>query len=298
MTSIRRELRQFGLSPRKGMGQHFLVDRRVLERILRTAEVRPDEVVLEVGPGLGELTLGLARLARRVICVELDSGLAEVLKQKVKGLSNVDILIEDILKTDFEALFLRFQRPLKVVANLPYQISTPLLFRFMESRHLFSDLTLMLQREVVERLVAPPGGKPYGALSVLIQSVSEPSLRFVVRPSAFFPPPKVESAVVRILWKERTILDRVGEEWFRRVVRASFGYRRKTLLNALKRSDLLPSGSIEPRLKAIGIDPGRRPETLTLEEFALLAEGLRGPEKSIEKGPGNDYLKGDLNPRR
>lgn len=286
MASIQQELRRFGLLPKKRLGQHFLVDRKIIEKMIQTAEVQREDVVLEVGPGLGEMTLGLARLAQQVIAVEIDAQLAEILKQKTSSLSNVTVLVGDILQTDLEGLSDRIHGPLKVVANLPYQISTPLLFRLIELRHLFSSLTLMLQREVVERIIAPPGGKAYGALSVVMQSVSDPSLRFFVKPASFYPPPQVESAVVRIAWRENPLLGRTGEEWFRRVVKACFGYRRKTLLNALKHSNLVPPESLERRIKAVGIDPKRRPETLSLEEFLHLAEGLKGPQKIVCKTSG------------
>lgn len=273
--SLRNELSKHGLSPRKRLGQHFLIDRNIIEKVIRVAGVERDDVVLEVGPGLGEMTYRLAQRAKGVIAVEIDSRLVEILRQKMSAITNVEIVEEDILKTDFEVLAYRVKSPLKVVANLPYQISTPLLFRLIELRRLFSDLTLMLQREVVERITAPPGEKAYGALSVLIQSVSHPSLQFVVKPSAFFPPPKVESAVVQIVWKEKPSIEEKEEEWFKKVVRASFGYRRKTLLNALKLSRLVPLETIELKMDAIGIDPQRRPETLSLEEFVRLAKVLK-----------------------
>lgn len=275
MVSIRQELKEHGLFLKKRLGQHFLVDRNIIDKVIRAAGVKKDDVILEVGPGLGEMTLGLARLAKKVVAVEIDSRLAEILKKKMSSASNVEIFPADILRIDFDSLSGHVKSPLKVVANLPYQISTPLLFRFIESRHLFSSLTLMLQREVVERMIAPPGGKEYGALSVIIQRVSNPAVQFIVKPSAFFPPPKVESAVVKVVWKEKPLTGVRSEEWFKRVVKASFGYRRKTLLNALKHSKLVFPDSIESRMDAVGIDPKRRPETLSLQEFIRLADALR-----------------------
>lgn len=279
MVSIRQELKEYGLSPKKRLGQHFLADRNILDKVIRTAEVSKEDVVLEVGPGLGQMTLALAQQAKYVIAVEIDSKLVHVLKQKVSDLSNVKILWGDILKVNFGLLFLPARKPLKVVANLPYHLSTPLLFRFIESRRYFSSLTLMLQREVVERITAPPGGKEYGALSVLVQMVSRPSVGFFIKPSAFYPPPKVESAVVRMDWRDDPMVKTVDEGWFREVVQASFSHRRKTLINSLKYSSLsLPSGPAK-KMEAIGIDPGRRPETLTLEEFVRLSEALMDKER-------------------
>lgn len=275
MVSIRQELEAYGLSPRKRLSQHFLTDRNILDKVIRTAEVSKQDVVLEVGPGTGEMTLALARKAEKVIAVEVDSNLVERLRKKLSDIPNVQIIRKDILRVDFSSLLGGEGKPLKVVANLPYRISTPLLFRFIESRIYFSSLTLMLQREVVERMIAPPGGKGYGALSVLIQKVSHPSLRFLVKPSAFFPPPKVESAVVQIVWRDDLMREADDEMWFQEVVKSSFSHRRKTLINSLKHSRLFLPPSPEKRMEATGIDPRRRPETLTLQEFIRLADALK-----------------------
>jgi 16S rRNA (adenine1518-N6/adenine1519-N6)-dimethyltransferase len=275
MVSIRKELAEYGLVPRKRWGQHFLVDRNIINKVVRIAQVGEKDSVLEVGPGLGEMTLLLSRQARRVIAVEIDPKLVAILREKAAAHPNIEIIEEDILKFDFKELPRPDGHPLKVVANLPYQISTPLLFRFIESRKIFSTLTLMLQREVAERLVASPGGKAYGPLSVSVQVVSDVSIRFFIKPAAFFPPPKVESAVVQLMWRESPLVDLSEETWLHRVVRACFGYRRKTLINALKHSDLLLPPSPEESLESIGINPRRRPETLTIQEFIRLAQILK-----------------------
>lgn len=274
--SIKKELARYGLRPRKRFGQHFLIDRSVLDRLIRTAGVEKDDEILEVGAGLGEMTLLLARRVRQVIAVEIDQTLVKILREKVASFPNVSVVEGDVLRMDFGDLPHQKGRKLKVVANLPYQISTPLLFRFIESRGLFSCLTLMLQREVAERMTASPGGKQYGPLSIFIQAVSQVSIQFTVQPRAFFPPPKVESAVVRMIWRERPLVPEEDEEWFRRVVKACFGYRRKKLINGLRYSDLPLPQDIELRIRAIGVDPERRPETLSLEEFKGLAKALRG----------------------
>jgi 16S rRNA (adenine1518-N6/adenine1519-N6)-dimethyltransferase len=274
MASIRKELEEYGLVPRKGWGQHFLLDRNILNKVIRTAQVEKEDVVLEVGPGLGEMTLALARQVKKVIAVEIDPKLVAILNKKMKDYPNVEVVKGDILKVDFRQFLKREGHPIKVVANLPYQISTPLLFRFIESKEAFSTFTLMLQKEVAERMVAPPGRKEYGPLSIFIQMFSDVSIRFFIKPSAFFPPPKVESAVVHMVWKEKPMIETNDEEWFKRVVRACFGYRRKTLVNALKHSELFLPEPVELKMEAIGIDPRRRPETLTIQEFAGLAEAL------------------------
>ena len=268
MVSIRKELKEYGLIPKKGWGQHFLIDRNILNKVIRTAQVNEKDVVLEVGPGLGEMTVGLAKKAKKVIAVEIDPKMVEILKKKMMDYPNVEVVKGDILKVDFDKLLHQGKDPVKVVANLPYQISTPLLFRFIESRELFSTLTLMLQKEVAERMVASPGGKEYGPLSIFVQLVSNLSIRFFVKPTAFFPPPKVESAVIHMTWKEKPMVEIKDEEWFKKIVKGCFGYRRKTLTNALKHSGLSLPHDIEPRIKRIGIDPQRRPETLSIQEFA------------------------------
>jgi len=275
MVSIKKELAEYDLIPRKRWSQHFLVDRNILNKVIRTAQVEKEDMVLEVGPGLGEMTLALARQVKRVIAIEIDPKLVAILNKKMKDYPNVEVVKGDILKVDFRQFLKREGHPIKVVANLPYQISTPLLFRFIESKEAFSTFTLMLQREVAERMVAPPGRKEYGPLSIFIQMFSDVSIRFFIKPSAFFPPPKVESAVVHMVWKEKPMIETNDEEWFKRVVRACFGYRRKTLVNALKHSELFLPEPVELKMEAIGIDPRRRPETLTIQEFAGLAEALK-----------------------
>jgi len=275
MLSIRKELSEYGLIPKKRLGQHFLVDRNILNKMIRMAHVNENDVILEIGPGLGEMTMGLAKKAKKVVTIEIDPNLVEILKKKVMDYPNVEVVKGDILKVDFNRLLHHEKNPLKVVANLPYQISTPLLFRFIESRQLFSTLNLMVQKEVAERFVAPSGRKEYGPLSIFVQMVSNLSILFFVKPTAFFPPPKVESAVIHITWKEKPMVEIKDEEWFKKIVKGCFGYRRKTLINAVKHSELPLPNDIELRIKEIDIDPRRRPETLTIQEFATLSEILR-----------------------
>ena len=276
MVTIRGELREYGLVPRKGLGQHFLIDRNILNKIIRTAGIEKEDTVLEVGSGLGEMTLALAHQARKVISVEIDPKLSEILKKKTEDCPNVDVLRHDILEIDFNEFRGRGWTPIKVVANLPYQISTPLLFRFVEARQVFSTLTLMLQREVAERMVASPGTKEYGPLSIFLQLYSSLSIRFLVKPNAFFPPPRVESAVVHMVWRETPAVELSDAKWFKDVVRGCFNYRRKTLRNALNHSGICMPQALEEKLRGIGLDPRQRPETLTIEEFGRLTDMLKG----------------------
>lgn len=272
---MRSELLKYGLFARKRLGQHFLVDPNILNKVVRAAELGKEDVVLEVGPGLGGMTLALAREAKKVIAIEIDPKLATILREKIVGQPNVEIVEKDILQVDFRHLLQNEAHTVKVVANLPYQISTPVLFRFMESKRLFSTFTLMLQREVAERMVAPPGRKEYGPLTVFVRSFLEVSIRFFVKPSAFFPPPKVDSAVIHMHWKERPAIEPDQEEWFKKIVKSCFGYRRKTLINALRHSELSLPEAFESKIEKIGINPRRRPETLSIHEFVILAETLK-----------------------
>ena len=275
MVSIRKELAEFGLTPRKKWGQNFLVDRNILHKIVREAQIEKEDTVLEIGPGLGEMTRVLAEAARRVITIEVDPKLVAILEEKLASSPNVRVIHGDVLKIDLlEALPVETQ-PVKVVANLPYQISTPLFFRFIELKRMFSTLTLMVQKEVADRMVASPGTSDYGPLSIFIQLSAKISVLFPVKPAAFFPPPKVESKVVQINWREKPLVGPEDEPWFREVVRGCLGYRRKTLLNALRHSGLpLPEG-LEGRLEAAGLDPRRRPETFEIQELVKLAQVLK-----------------------
>ena len=262
--------------PRKRLGQHFLVDKNAREKIVRIAALDPEDVVLEIGPGRGEMTDALAERCRRVIAVEIDKRLADRLGRDTECLENVDVIHGDALKVDFESLCRPFGRRLKVVANLPYQISTPLLARFVEWRHLFSVLILMLQKEVAQRIVSQPGNKHYGVLSVLLQLYTTPSIEMVLPPDCFVPRPRVDSALVRFLVHERPKEDVPDEEIFKRVVRACFGHRRKSLKNALRSilAEDCDAHEIEETMMSLGIDPARRAETLNLKEFAQLTAGL------------------------
>ena len=275
MASIKKELKEYGLFPKKRLGQHFLVDHAILDQVIRIAQTEKEDVVLEIGSGLGEMTLALAHQVKKVIAVEIDQKLVAILNKKIKEFPNVEVVKSDILKVDFKPFLEKEGHLIKVVANLPYQISTPLLFRFIESKEVFATFTLTLQKEVAERMAAPPGRKEYGPLSIFTQMFLDVSICFFIKPSAFFPPPKVDSAVVHMVWKEKPVIEANDEEWFKRVVKACFGYRRKTLANALKHSELTLPESVELKMEEIGIDPRRRPETLTIQEFVRLADALK-----------------------
>lgn len=265
-----------GFFARKRLGQHFLVDRRAMDKVIQVADLDPEDVVLEIGPGRGEMTLVLAKKSRRVIAVEIDDRLVATLIEKTALLGNVDVIHGDALRLDLEEICRSVGRRLKIVANLPYQISTPLLVRFLALRQLFSSMVLMLQKEVALRVVARPRTKDYGSLSVFVQLYTTPTIEMVLPSDCFFPRPKVDSALVRFSVHETPKVEIHNETVFRRVVRASFGHRRKILKNALR--SILPEGRLINEIGAIleelGINPTRRAETLSLDEFARLTGGL------------------------
>jgi 16S rRNA (adenine1518-N6/adenine1519-N6)-dimethyltransferase len=274
MTSVRTLLAKYSISPAKRLGQHFLMDKGIMMVIVRIAEVNSHDTVVEVGPGLGEMTKLLASKAKRVIAIEVDESMVALLKEQLDEYDNIVLHRGDALKFDFLNESRKWGEKLKVVSNLPYNISTQLLFRFVEMREAFSGITLMLQKEVAERIVAIPGGRQYGVLSVLLQIHCDASIRRIVPPSSFFPRPKVESAVVRFDFLQKPRVEIEDEAIFRKVVKASFGHRRKTLKNALKTAAFfnLEGEKIEVNLRQAGIDLMRRGETLTLREFAAISE--------------------------
>jgi 16S rRNA (adenine1518-N6/adenine1519-N6)-dimethyltransferase len=276
VASLMQELKQREVFPKKALGQHFLIDQGIAEKIVRLADLRAEDCVVEIGPGMGVLTFRMLPLVKQLIAVELDQGMADYLRGKGEGQASLTVIRQDVLGFDFERVAQEAGRRLRVVANLPYNISTPVVFRLLEYREALTHLTLMLQREVAERIIAPPSGKDYGLLSIFTQLYASPKIVMRVPPEAFHPRPKVESAVVRFEILEHPRIAIEDEVFFKKVVKASFAQRRKTLLNALRgASSPLPKEEIEAALTAAGIDPRRRAETLNLAEFQRLAEALK-----------------------
>lgn len=276
--------------PKKRFGQHFLRDQNIIRKIIEGAGVFKEDIVLEIGPGLGDMTSILSQKAERVIAVELDRELCSILSEKFVE-RNVEIISADALKFDIGGLYERVGRKIKVVANLPYNISTPVLFRLLEGKEYISSMTLMFQKEVADRLVAKPCTKDYGILSVYAQLYTAPSLLFKVSPHAFTPPPKVDSAVVRLDVLAGPSVKTDDEELMLKVVKAAFGQRRKTMLNALSSGLSLPKEAVEAALKRAEIDGSRRGETLTLLEFSSLSNSI-ALSQARRVGPlieGNNY---------
>lgn len=268
-------LHRYGVTPRKGWGQNFLVDRRVLELILDTAGPDPGDLVLEIGPGIGTLTRALADKAGRVVALEVDPRLVAVLGETLAGLENVQVIHADALEVDLQELARSYLRDnpgagCRLVANLPYSITSPLLIKLVKTRVPFRQAVVTVQREVGERIAALPGRKEYGFLSLILQYYTRPELIAVVPPAAFYPPPKVESSIVRLRRLPAPAVD-AEEELLFSIARAAFGKRRKTLGNALEGLHGLDKEAVKDILTRAGIDPALRGETLGLEEFGRIA---------------------------
>ncbi len=285
-------LKEHGISAKKKYGQNFLIDKRVLDRIIEGAGISVEDTVLEIGPGIGTLTQALCLKAGKVIAVEIDKDMIPLLQENLSGLDNYEIINEDILKLDLKEMFgasspLRDGTDLKngesaagglkVVANLPYYITTPIIIELLESGAGFDSITVMVQKEVAERMQAGPGGKDYGALTLLVRYYSEAEVIANVPPNSFIPRPGVDSAVIKLslLKKPRVETEDPGRLFA--IIRAAFSQRRKTLSNALKNDAALkiPRERTEAALEKMGLKTDIRGERLSLEEFAELSRLIR-----------------------
>jgi 16S rRNA (adenine1518-N6/adenine1519-N6)-dimethyltransferase len=273
--------RLHGSRPRKRFGQHFLVQSAVARRIVASADLAPSDVVVEVGPGLGALTQFIAEQVNVLHLVELDRDLAAYLSDITPaGECRMQVHAQDVLSFDFAGLAQQSGGRLVLLGNLPYNISSPLLFRLLESGSSLQRAVFMLQREVGERITASPGTKSYGVLSVLIGVYATVTSLFVVGPKQFYPPPRVDSLVVRLDFHDQPLLDEATFGFLRGLVNAAFQHRRKTLQNSLRGLTAPAAMPIPDALAVAGIDSRRRPETLHLDEFVRLAAVLLGRDVS------------------
>lgn len=275
--ATREAMKKFNIKALKRYGQNFLIDQKVLETILDAAQVNKEDCILEIGPGLGAMTKFLCEKASKVVAVEIDRQMVNALNINMLGLDNFRLINDDIMELNIRSLIYENfgDRKCKVVANLPYYITSPIIMKLLEERFHLNSITLMVQKEVAQRIAAEPGGKEYGALSVAVQYYSIPKIIETVPKTAFMPQPNVDSAVIHLLIRNEPPVSIKDEAMFFRVVRASFGQRRKTLLNSLYGSDLnLQKKDGEIILKKCGIEYRRRGETLSLEEFALLSDEI------------------------
>ncbi len=265
MISVRKMVAQYEIHPRKRLGQSFLEDRNIIRRIVALAEPAGDETVVEIGAGLGFMTEELAKKAGRVIALEVDQRLVGVLRERFAGQDRVEVLQMDVLKYDFSSACPGGR--IKVVGNIPYHISSPILFRLLDFRRSISLMILMFQKELADRITAPPGTKDYGIPSVLVARYTRATCELTVPPTCFYPVPDVVSSVLRItVRQEPNLLD---EALFAKIVRAAFAQRRKTLWNNLRQIGI-PEEMVDRMFAGSGIDRTRRAETLSVEEFSLL----------------------------
>jgi 16S rRNA (adenine1518-N6/adenine1519-N6)-dimethyltransferase len=272
------------LAPHKKFGQNFLVHRQTAEAIVRAAGIEKEDIVIEVGVGLGALTAPLAQAARHVLGYEIDSGIVRLHKEEGNLPANVTLIHQDILKADFREIVARCGDRLKIVANLPYSISNPFIFTLIDNATLLDSVTVMLQKEVAERLAAQPGSKEYGVPTLLLSSCATVKTVLHLSPAEFYPKPKVDSVVIRLDFRNRQVPRSLATEenfaLFRVLVRSSFNQRRKTILNTLGQIDILPpindraeqKSAVAAAIIRAGLQPDRRPETLSLEDFLRLTE--------------------------
>ena len=272
-------LQKYNFNFQKKFGQNFLIDEHVLDKIIRAAEITKDDYVLEIGPGIGTMTQYLACAAREVTAVEIDRALIPILEDTLKEYDNVSIINEDILKVDIAALAKEKNggRPIKVVANLPYYITTPIIMGLFESHVPLESITVMVQKEVADRMQVGPGTKDYGALSLAVQYYAEPYIVANVPPNCFMPRPAVGSAVIRLTRHQKLPVEVMDEKLMFRLIRASFNQRRKTLANGLKNSGELNLSKevITAAIEKLGKGSSVRGEALDLEEFARLTNIIK-----------------------
>jgi 16S rRNA (adenine1518-N6/adenine1519-N6)-dimethyltransferase len=267
----------------KKFGQNFLIDPHVLDKIIAAAQITDGDCVLEIGPGIGTMTQRLAESARHVIAVEIDKNLIPILEETLKEYHNITVINQDILKMDIPGLVDEYNQgaPIKVVANLPYYITTPIIMGLFESQVPIDNLTVMVQKEVAQRMQAGPGSKDYGALSLAVQYYAQPYLAANVPPNCFIPRPGVGSAVIRLSRHRRAPAQTENPALMFRLIRASFNQRRKTLQNGLNNSPELSYSRevIAAAIESLGLGPSVRGEALTLEQFARLADWFDAYER-------------------
>lgn len=276
--TIKRVMSQYGFRFSKSLGQNFIIDPGVIDRIVDGAEIAPTDAVIEIGPGIGVMTQALCERAKKVVAIEIDSALIPILKETMSGYDNLEIVHADVLKVDMNALIQRaFDADTlpKVVANLPYYVTTPIIMGLLEARVPISEMSVMIQKEVADRIAARPSTKAYGALSVAVQYFTEPTVMTKVPRHVFMPAPTVDSVVLRLKVRDTPPVALLDEAIFFKTVKDAFGKRRKTLLNALTGGHLgLTRDEAGAALESAGIAHQTRGEALSIQEFATLANAV------------------------
>ncbi len=279
-------LQKYGFRFQKKFGQNFLINPSVLEDIIAAAEVTKDDFVLEIGPGIGTMTQYLCESAREVVAVEVDRNLIPILEDTLSDYDNVTVINDDILKVDIAKLAQEKNagKPIKVVANLPYYITTPIIMGLFESHVPLESITIMVQKEVADRMQEGPGSKDYGALSLAVQYYAKPQIMVEVPPSCFMPQPNVGSAVIRLTRHETPPVDVKSEKLLFQVIRASFNQRRKTLVNGLSNFGAfgLSKEELQTCIEALGVSATIRGEALTLEQFAELSNIIYDHKNNVK----------------
>ena len=273
-----REIRdRFGFRFSKSLGQNFLTDKNIIDQILEGSGITGDDLVIEIGPGIGVITREAAQLAHKVIAIEIDTNLIPILNWTLGDLENVEIVNQDVLKTQLNDLIAKESFPgvVRVVGNLPYYITTPIIMKLLEDQVPAASITVMMQKEVADRLTAKPGTKDFGAISLMVEYFAEAKEIVKVPRTVFVPQPKVDSTVLRLDIRDEKPVKVADEEFLFKVIKAGFGQRRKTLSNALSVLKGYDKATILRCLEEAGIDPVRRGETLSLEEYARLSDVLR-----------------------
>ncbi len=275
-TTIKKIMNETGFKFSKSLGQNFLIDEHIVENIVNAMDIQPDDIVLEIGPGIGTITKEAANRCKKVYAIEIDKSLIPILNKTLEENENVEIINNDILKIDIKELFKEkeINQPVKVIGNLPYYITTPIIMKFLEEKVEMISFTTMIQKEVADRINAKPGKKDYGALSVAVQYYCEVDLVAQVPKTVFMPQPKVDSTVIKLTKREAPPVELDNEAMFFKVMRSGFQQRRKTLHNALSNGLGINKEIIEKSLITSDIDPKRRAETLSIQEFATLANKI------------------------
>ena len=280
-----KEKHRFQLS--KSLGQNFITDKNVIERIVEGAGPTEDDLVIEIGPGIGVLTAEAAQQAAKVVAIEIDSKLIPTLDETLAEYDNVEVINQDILKTDLNGIIDEqrakgsFSGDVKIIGNLPYYITTPIIMHILENSIRAESITVMMQKEVADRIKASPGNKTYGAISAAVQYYCEVEQVVSVPKEVFVPRPKVDSAVLKLTIRDKKPVDLIDEKAFFTCIKSGFGQRRKTLLNSLTGTYGLPKDEIRRILEEAGIDPVRRAETLDMNEFAAIANGVAAAKQTI-----------------
>lgn len=280
-----KEKHRFQLS--KSLGQNFITDKNVIERIVEGAGPTEDDLVIEIGPGIGVLTAEAAQQAAKVVAIEIDSKLIPILDETLAEYDNVEVINQDILKTDLNGIIDEqrakgsFSGDVKIIGNLPYYITTPIIMHILENSIRAESITVMMQKEVADRIKASPGNKTYGAISAAVQYYCEVEQVVSVPKEVFMPRPKVDSAVLKLTIRDKKPVDLIDEKAFFACIKSGFGQRRKTLLNSLTGTYGLPKDEIRRILEEAGIDPVRRAETLDMNEFAAIANGVAAAKQTI-----------------